>query len=132
MTMKTKLPLPKEATSLPVSKETLQKLGYPFNSINTFCDVVLTKTDADYIENKIKGNNLFKTIQRNNKFTMRSMLTLIQFYNPFINDTKCPKNVRRFLRAYVGDLYRGIQNIKAENDAVSANFLVNRWMETCR
>ena len=130
--MKTKLPLPKEEKQILVSKEVVQKLGYPFSNADLFCKVSFTKSDTDYIENKIKAHNLFKTIQRNDKFTVRSMLTMIQFYKTFINDKNCPNNLRSFLGTYVDELYRGIQNIKAEKDAAQMNFMVNRWMELCR
>lgn len=132
MTMKTKLPLPNESKALPVSKDVVQKLGYPFGCIDVFCNVSFTQNDIDYIKNKIQSNKLYGTVHSNKGFTLRSMLTIIEFYTPFMNDTKCPKNVRRFLGAYIGEFYRGIQHIKAENEIAPTNFMINRWMETCR
>jgi hypothetical protein len=130
--MKTKLPLPNETNALPVSKEVVQNLGYPFCNVDVFCKVAFTQKDVDYIKNEIQSNKLYGIVHSNKGFTLRSMLTIIQFYNSYINDTKCPKNVRRFLDAYIADIYRGIQNIKAENEVMPTNFMINRWMRTCR
>ena len=132
MKLKTCLPLPKESKVVPVSKETVQKLGYPFGCVDVFCNVAFTQNDIDYIKNTIQSNNLYGVILRNNRFTLHSMLNVIEFYTSFMNDTKCPKNVRSFLGAYIGEFYRGIQHIKAENEIMPTNFMINRWMETCR
>ena len=130
--MKTTLPLPNIEKQIPVSKEVVQNLGYPFCYVDLFCNETFGQTDVDYIKNKIKANNLYSIVHKNQSFTFRSMLTLVQFYNSFINDTKCPANVKKFLDAYVGALYRGIQSIKTENYVIPTNFMIDRWMETCR
>ena len=132
MTMKTKLPLPNGTKEIPVSIEVMEKLGYPFSNYYMFCDMSFTQKDVDYIKSEIKSKNVYGVLHSKNGFSFHSMLTMIEFYKLFINDKKCPKNVKHFLSVFVETLYRGIQFLGAEKDITPTNFMVNRWMETCR
>ena len=136
--MKTKLPLPKEEKQVFVSKEIIQKLPAPFCSANDW-NISFTKSDTDYIENTIKMHksyravreNLLRIYRRGNDY-LRSAAMVSQFYDLFVNDNKCPVNLKKFLNTYVLCLKKNIQQFKGQKEVTEMNFMVNRWMEKCR
>ena len=135
--MKTRLPLPNEIKQIPVSKEVVQKLNVPFCSANSW-KVSFTQSDIDYIENVIKMHKSYRAVYENHLRIynrghdyFRSIVTLARFYDLFVNDDKCPANLKNFLNMYILRLNKNIQQFKTQKEITEMNFMVNRWIEKC-
>ena len=136
--MKTGLPLPNNEKQVFVSQEIVQKLPVPFCSANAW-NVSFTQSDINYIENVIKMHKSYRSIYENHLRIynrghdyFRSIITLARFYDLFVNDNKCPANLKSFLNMYILRLNKNVQQFKAQKEITEMNFMVNRWMETCR
>lgn len=134
--MKMNLPLPKEKEQY-VFRSVSARLGYPFRD-SILYNVHFTQSDVDYIEKTIKANKLYRLIKqeyiadaKTNDSHKRNWNTQIQFFNLFLNDPKCPKNVQYFLGHHIGWLYFCMNSHKEETKTAE-QFLMDRWMEKCR
>lgn len=131
--MKIGLPLPNEEKQVFVSKEVVHKLPVPFCNAGVF-KMSFTQSDIDYIENTIKMHGLYRTVCENHKqpsTNSRSMVALAQFYNQFVNDKKCPKNLKSFLNECVAYLNAGVQQSNTSKRAAEINFMMDSWARTC-
>ena len=120
--MKTNLPLPKTEKTL--SRLFVDMLGTPFDlSIDAY-GIHFTQTDADYIKKTIQTHKLYRFMNTNSSMRVR-------FFNLFVNDPECPKNVKKFLTEEIGrENY--LLGIFKPNKTVTDQFMMDRWMETCR
>lgn len=137
--MKKTLPLPIESEQKFISKEIVGKLDIPFCHA-VIWNIPFTQSDMDYIENTIKAHRLYRVVNENYKHIyrtgndyLRSLTTIAQFFDQFVNDKKCPANLKRLLNLYIlhlkGSINRGADS---EHDAALMGFFENRWMEKCR
>jgi len=136
--MKTSLPLPTESKKLPWTRELERCAGKPF------CDakhwhISFTKSDVEYIKNVIQTHKLYDVIYKqgiivaalDNNEALRRYRTEIEFLTPFMNDSKCPADVKNFLYCYIGRLQYNSQVHHEEKPSVT-QFFIKSWMETCR
>ena len=137
--MKIGLPLPNEKKQVFVSKEVMKTLPVPFQNANVL-NVSFTQSDIDYLENTIKTHKLYHVVRENHIYAiskmgktdnLRSMIALAQFYKQFINDKKCPKNLKRFLDIYVALLNQNVQQFYSQKATTEMNFIMDSWARTC-
>ena len=132
--MKTKLPLPK--TKKFVSNEVIDKLDWPFYKAGLY-DVCFTQSDIDYINETIITHKLYRLIRQkseNNSASynrLRRYAKYINFFNVFINDPNCPKNVKVFLNAFIDWIKYPLEN-KGTKDLIQTQMIMELWMEKCR
>jgi len=133
--MKTKLPLPK--TEKFVSNEVIDKLDWPFFVADVY-NINFTQSDVDYIKNTIMTHKLYRPIQQisryhmNSKNEMRAYAEFINFFDMFVNDAKCPKNVKKFLATFVAWRKFEMENDNKTKDLIQTQMISELWMRKCR
>ncbi len=132
--MKTKLPLPK--TEKFVSNEVIDRLNWPFYKAGLY-DVCFTQSDIDYINKTIITHKLYRLIRQkseNNSASynrLRRYAKYINFFNVFINDPICPKNVKVFLNAFIDWIKYPLED-KGTKDLIQTQMISELWMRKCR
>ena len=138
--MKTSLPLPMGEKKLLWTKEFCDSLGNPFQSAKHW-KISFYESDVKYIENVIKKHKLYRIIYKqgiedvvlDTVEQIRRYKTEIKFLTPFMNDVKCPKSVSNFLYCYIGNLRARLQECGYQLKHLEREqFLLDKWMETCR
>ena len=136
-----------------------RNLGWPFWVAGQF-GIVFDEHDVKYINNVIKNDKIYRmlvmadqrweytVIQDNsdnkddglkvvsspdgNFMTFIENCNAIHFLGKFLNDSKCPKNVKYFLWCYIGDILGSFKENGTYKDYVQQSFFTERWMEICR
>ena len=112
MTIKTSLPLPNNEKELAWTRELQVRLGRPFHAAK-YWKVSFCESDIKYIENVIKTSNLYRTVykqgQKATNRTIRGRVEEIEFLERFMNDEKCPNNVKNFLYLHIGNVRNSVR-----------------------
>ena len=138
MKMKTELPLPKTEKQIFVSQKTVRELDWPFYKADDIFNMRFTQNDINYINRTIKNHKLYRPLQQNrinnnhdNENLVRRYAGYINFFSMFLNDDKCPENLKRFLGAFMNLLRDFIKSENQEQALLQTQIFMNRWMEIC-
>lgn len=145
--MKTKLPLNTES-QLPIGNPVRDniRLGWPFNIPKYKYSVALYESDLQYINAVIKSDKMYRFIKigakkmkdeyNNSKEYAYSNFVMdcniIDFFEKFMDDEKCPKRVKLFFWQYLGDKLTDMKDNGTYKYYVQRSFLTQKWMEKCR
>ena len=120
--------------TLPWTRELIKRLGYPFYGARHW-KISFTESDINYIETVIMADKLYRPVTQNVNaykkfsskeeavkrynayeefyhFILRGYTAEIQFFERFMDDEKCPSNVKYFLWHHLGRLRAALEDYR--------------------